>query len=109
MNSSANYVRAIRGPILLITIGTLLAIDHFGSYSFSRTWPVLIIAIGLMKLLERSLASRPEEPPPGTPSYGGDAPLVSRGPLSSNEPVGPNVPNVPMGRSGPLSEEGNQS
>lgn len=49
--------RAIRGPIVLITIGTLFAIDHFGSFSFNRTWPVLIIVIGLMKLIERSGAS----------------------------------------------------
>lgn len=46
--------RAIRGPILLITIGTLFAIDHFGPYSFSSTWPALLIVIGVLKLLERS-------------------------------------------------------
>jgi hypothetical protein len=51
-------IGAIRGPVLLITIGMMLAIDHFGSYQFSRTWPVLIIVIGLMKLLERTFASR---------------------------------------------------
>jgi hypothetical protein len=44
--------------VLLITIGMMLAVDHFGSYPFSRTWPILIIVIGLMKLLERTVASR---------------------------------------------------
>ena len=58
-NSGGTFIGAIRGPILLITIGMVLAIDHFGSYSFSRTWPVLIIVIGLMKLLERTLTRRP--------------------------------------------------
>jgi hypothetical protein len=76
MNSNAAaYVGAIRGPVLLITLGVVLAIDHFGSYSFSRTWPVLIIVIGLMKLLERALAPRPELPvgpnPPGPASLEG--------------------------------------
>jgi hypothetical protein len=51
---NANLARAIRGPIILITLGILFAIDHFGSFSFGRTWPVLIIVIGLMKLIERA-------------------------------------------------------
>ena len=61
-NNASAYVAAIRGPVLLITLGIVLAIDHFGSYSFARTWPVLIIVIGLMKLLERTLAHRPDSP-----------------------------------------------
>jgi hypothetical protein len=44
---------AIRGPITLITIGTLFAMDHFTAYGFGRTWPVLLIVIGLMSLLGR--------------------------------------------------------
>ncbi len=44
---------AIRGPITLITIGTLFAMDHFTPYGFARTWPVLLIVIGLMSLLGR--------------------------------------------------------
>lgn len=55
---NANLARAIRGPIILITLGILFAIDHFGSISFSRTWPVLIIVIGLLKLFERAGAPR---------------------------------------------------
>lgn len=55
---NANLVRAIRGPIILITLGVLFAIDHSGLLSFSRTWPVLVIVIGLMKLLERAAESQ---------------------------------------------------
>jgi hypothetical protein len=44
---------AIRGPITLITLGTLFAMDHFTPYGFGRTWPVLLIVIGLMSLLGR--------------------------------------------------------
>ncbi len=57
--NSAVLMQALRGPVMLITLGTLLAIDHFGSYSFWRTWPALIIVFGLMKLLERVVASDP--------------------------------------------------
>jgi hypothetical protein len=58
MNSAGSLIGAIRGPILLITLGTLFAIDHMGSFSFTRTWPVLLIVLGLLKLLERA-ATRP--------------------------------------------------
>jgi len=55
---NANLARAIRGPVILITIGILFAIDHFGRFSFGNTWPILIIVIGLMKLIERAGASQ---------------------------------------------------
>jgi len=60
--SSGNLFAAIRGPIMLITLGTLLAVDHFGPYGFWRTWPALIIVFGVLKLLERT-ASRPASGP----------------------------------------------
>ena len=52
MQGSAALVRAIRGPILLIVIGTLFAVDHMGPFRFHQTWPVLVILIGIMKLVE---------------------------------------------------------
>lgn len=51
--NGANLFCAIRGPILLITVGTLFALDHVGMLSFERTWPLLIIVFGILKLLER--------------------------------------------------------
>lgn len=50
------YIQAIRGPVLLVTVGVLFAIHQAGVLSFSRTWPLLIIVIGVMKLLERTSA-----------------------------------------------------
>jgi len=46
-------LRAIRGPLLLITLGLLFTADYFYGYPFHRTWPVLLIIFGLLKLLER--------------------------------------------------------
>ena len=54
------FLSAIRGPIMLITLGVLLSIDHFGSVSFARTWPVLLIVFGLFKLMERSGSRQPQ-------------------------------------------------
>ena len=54
MNATSNsLVQAIRGPLMLITLGTLVAMDYFGIYGFSRTWPLLIIIFGILKLLEK--------------------------------------------------------
>ena len=97
MNNKGNYISAIRGPILLITLGTILAIDHFGSYGFSRTWPVLIIVIGLMKLLERSLASRPDPPAPPPPAAYEPSPYEPA-PYKSDEPSEITNPGTEGGR-----------
>jgi hypothetical protein len=56
---------------MLITIGTLFAIDHFGPYGISRTWPIILIVLGLLKLLARA-ATRPAVP--SAPAQGGPLP-----------------------------------
>jgi hypothetical protein len=43
---------AVRGPVLLIALGLLMAADQLDRMSFSRTWPVLLILFGLFKLAE---------------------------------------------------------
>ncbi len=66
-----NLVQAVRGPIMLIALGTLVAMDYFGVYGFGRTWPVLIILFGILKLLEKVVA-RPVIAP-GAGGTGGGA------------------------------------
>ena len=67
MTRSALFFQAIRGPILLITIGILFALEQGGVIAFTRTWPLILIVIGLMKLFERMAAPPPMMPPPGGP------------------------------------------
>ena len=69
MNASVwEVVRAIRGPILLIVFGTLVALNHMDVIPFGRTWPILIIVYGLFLLLERVVRpAAPPWPPPGYP------------------------------------------
>ena len=55
-DASYNLVQAIRGPIMLIALGSLVAMDYFGVYGFGRTWPILIILFGVLKLLEKAVA-----------------------------------------------------
>jgi len=65
---AALYAQAIRGPILLMAVGILFAMQQGGVLPFSRTWPLLIIIIGLVKLIERMFI-RPAAPlaPPAPP------------------------------------------
>jgi hypothetical protein len=65
--SSSELIRAIRGPILLIALGLLFTEDYFGQYPFHRTWPVLLIVYGLLKLLAHVIASHDS---PHTPAGG---------------------------------------
>ena len=66
MAVDANLVRAIRGPITLITLGVLFTFDHFTPYGFGQTWPVLLIVFGLLSLLRRGSVP-PVGPPPDAP------------------------------------------
>jgi hypothetical protein len=50
--SNPSLLRSIRGPVMLVTLGTLFMIDHAGGASFHRTWPVLLIVLGVMWLGE---------------------------------------------------------
>jgi hypothetical protein len=48
---SAYLMRAITGPVILITIGVLFAFDRFTEFRFGQTWPALLIVLGLLRLV----------------------------------------------------------
>jgi len=50
--TGSSFLLAIRGPVLLVALGLLMAADQLDRMSFSRTWPVLLILFGLFKLAE---------------------------------------------------------
>jgi hypothetical protein len=58
MAPSSSLLAAIRGPVLLIALGVLVSLDFAGKVSFWRTWPVLMIVFGVLKLGERFFDSR---------------------------------------------------
>jgi hypothetical protein len=41
---------AMRGPIMLVALGLLLAADQMGRYGIDRTWPALLILFGVLKI-----------------------------------------------------------
>jgi len=68
-NRKALFIQAVRGPILLITIGILFALHQDGGLRINRSWPLIIIVIGVMKLLERTVT--PASPTFPAPPSGG--------------------------------------
>ncbi len=71
-NRYALFAQALRGPVLLITVGILFAIHQAGFINFSRTWPLIIIVVGVMKLFERAFTN--PGPGPQPPPFRGGRP-----------------------------------
>ena len=68
----AYRMRGLVGPVVLVTVGVLSLIESFNGPGWHRTWPVLLLAIGITKLLERQTP-----PPPPPPIEGGSGPTGS--------------------------------
>ena len=67
--NNRSLVRAIRGPVTLITVGALFALNNFTPYGFDKTWPILLIVFGLLSLLRRGMEPVPAPPPPAPFAY----------------------------------------
>lgn len=68
MNANkAQLIHALRGPVLLVTLGVLMLIHQAGWASFGQTWPALLIVFGTMWLAERANTPPPYAPPPMPP------------------------------------------
>lgn len=50
------------GPILLIVIGVLFLLNNLfpGQFRFGQMWPVILIVIGLVKVMDYFRGSRPK-------------------------------------------------
>lgn len=91
-NSGYSVIRAIRGPVTLITLGVLFALNNFTPYRFDQTWPVLLIVFGLLTLMKRGA----EPPRPAAPPRGFPPPAYQQGPYTP-----PPTGGAPAGGSGP--------
>jgi hypothetical protein len=50
------------GPVTLITLGVLFLLHEFTRYSFHRTWPIMLIAIGAALIAQRALPASSGSP-----------------------------------------------
>ena len=67
--NDTSLATAIRGPVTLITVGVLFALDNFTQYRFSQTWPVLLIVFGLLSLLRHRTRTVPPPPAAAPPEW----------------------------------------
>lgn len=51
--------RGITGPVVLMTVGTLFLLEnlHIQDLTWGHTWPLLLIAIGVVQMLQRSAST----------------------------------------------------
>jgi hypothetical protein len=62
------------GPAVLVTVGVLTLIKNVNGPGWDRTWPVLLLMIGLAKLLDSQTRQLPSPPMAGGPGPIGGAP-----------------------------------
>jgi hypothetical protein len=80
--------RRLMGPAMLLTVGCLFLLENLHVAGFHRTWPVILLVVGAVKLLQGSASIEGHIPslPPGAYPPGG--------PIPPAPPVPP-VPPVP--------------
>src|ERR1700757_1734169 len=69
-------LNGVMGPVILIPLGVLILLSQTGMAQFDRTWPVILIVIGAIKILQSSASteghiSRYAMPGPAPPSPAG--------------------------------------
>ena len=56
--------RGMMGPAILVTLGVLLLLGETHVVSFDYTWPVILIVIGVVKVLQGNASMQGHVPPP---------------------------------------------
>lgn len=68
--------RKLMGPAMLVTLGVLFLLDTMSRVGFGRTWPAILLVIGVVKLMQSNASSDGHigPPPPGIPGGPPSAP-----------------------------------
>jgi hypothetical protein len=97
-------IRRLRGAIILILIGVLALLNQWNILHWNTSWPLILIVIGLMMVLERAVwtadvRARQEEQQyaAGTGAYNPSQPMGGMGgPASWPAPPASNVGSGPF-------------
>lgn len=72
------FLHRIKGPVILVVFGITALLNQWHVLSYSESWPLYLIAWGLLQLAERAAWSRAQElnqypapPPANTGNWGG--------------------------------------
>jgi Domain of unknown function (DUF5668)/B-box zinc finger len=82
--------RRIMGPAILLTIGILFLLNvTLHGPGFGRTWPIILLVVGGVKLLQGSSSAEGHIPPLAPTSYPPGGPVPPTQPASPGAPVPP--------------------
>jgi len=92
--------RRIMGPAIVFTIGVLFLLDNLdvGNLGFHRTWPLILLVVGAIKLMQGSASTE------GHVSFLSSNPPGAGGPIPPAPPIPPTPPAPPV----PPTEEVNR-
>jgi Domain of unknown function (DUF5668)/B-box zinc finger len=100
--------RKLMGPAMLVTWGVLLLLDNISNLDFGKTWPALLLVIGVVKLVQSNASTAghigplapaainyPPSPPPPvgfrnpSENTGANPPSPGPGPTQDTDPSNP--------------------
>jgi cell wall-active antibiotic response 4TMS protein YvqF/B-box zinc finger protein len=88
--------RRLMGPAILVTLGVLFLLDSVSRFEFNKTWPAILLVIGVVKLIQSNASSAGHigPLPPGSSSYPPNTPPPPGVVESSEPPSSGEVKNV---------------
>lgn len=88
--------RRVMFPAILVTLGLLFLLDSVSRVGFGRTWPAILLVVGVVKLMQSnaSFTGHVGPLPPGSPGYAAGPPQAPPMPPSQQPPSSGEVKNV---------------
>ena len=82
------------GPAMLVTLGVLFLLDNVSRVGFGRTWPAILLVVGVVKLMQSNASSNghvgplppvtpPSVPPSAPPQVPNPQPPTSSGEVNN--------------------------
>ncbi|HVN21735.1 MAG TPA: DUF5668 domain-containing protein [Dongiaceae bacterium] len=94
--------RKLMGPAMLVTLGVLFLLDEVSRINFGKTWPAILLVIGVVRLMQSNASYSGHVgplppgtyPPPPVPPTGFGPPNPPEPPAPSADPFSGEVKNV---------------
>ncbi len=91
-------LRRMFWPIMLLVFGVTAILNEYTGIDYNKSWPIYVIAWGILKLAENAVLA--QNPPPAPPPYPGYPPAPGYGttpgstPGSFSGPTGPTTTSI---------------